>query len=148
MKSMVLLIDANVVLDYLLNREPHFQDSYSVISYCQSEIAEGFIAFHSISVIWYVLRKKPAKARRAALMDICEILTVTGASHEAVISAVQNEDFPDFEDCLQEQCAATVHADYIVTWNKADFAASKIPAVTPTEMVHLLKQKNNAVKGE
>ena len=76
MKNMVLLIDANVVLDYLLNREPHFADTYKIINYCKSEAVEGFIAFHSMSVIWYVLRNKPREARRAALMDICEILVV------------------------------------------------------------------------
>ena len=141
MRNMVLLIDANVVLDYLLNREPHFKDSYSIISHCQDGSVEGFVAFHSVSVIWYVLRKKPDKARRAALTDICEIFTVTGASHEAVMTAVQNEDFPDFEDCLQEQCAATVRADYIVTWNTTDFAASKIPAITPKEMIRFLEQE-------
>ena len=139
MKNMVLLIDANVVLDYLLNREPHFADTYKIINYCKSEAVEGFIAFHSMSVIWYVLRNKPREARRAALMDICEILTVTGAPHEAVVEAVKNEEFPDFEDCLQEQCAATVYADYIVTWNVSDFTTSKIPAVTPTEIMRLLE---------
>ena len=30
-------------------------------------------------------------------------------------SAIENEAFNDFEDCLQEECAVEIMADYIVT---------------------------------
>ena len=65
-------------------------------------------------------------------------LTVAGASHNAVVRAILNEDFPDFEDCLQEKCALEVGADYIITRNVKDFSASEIPAVTPAEMIEII----------
>lgn len=40
---------------------------------------------------------------------------------EKIISAIDNEQFLDFEDCLQEESAAAETADYIVTRNLADF---------------------------
>lgn len=40
---------------------------------------------------------------------------------EKIISAVENEEFSDFEDCLQEECAVEAMADYIVTRNPDDY---------------------------
>ena len=44
-------------------------------------------------------------------------------------------DFPDFEDCLQDECAAQSHADYIITRNTDDFSNSNVPAITPSDFL-------------
>ena len=44
-------------------------------------------------------------------------------------------DFPDFEDCLQDECAAQNHADYIITRNTGDFSNSNVPAITPSDFL-------------
>ena len=139
MKNMVLLIDTNVVIDYVLVRQPQYSNSVRVISACQNKIVKGYLAFHSLSTIWYVARKNynPQK-RRALLLEITDFLTVTSASHDSVIEAIRNEDFRDFEDCLQEKCALAVNADYIVTNNVKDFELSAISAVTPADMLKIL----------
>lgn len=138
---MVLLIDTNVVLDYILIREPQYYYANQLIEYCQKFNVKGYIAFHSVSIIWYNLRKKTTPSeRRKFLLNITDFFTVTGASHNAVVRAILDEDFPDFEDCLQEKCALEVGADYIVTNNIKDFKTSKIPAVTPEEMCEILSE--------
>ena len=38
---------------------------------------------------------------------------------------------------LQEECAYSAKADYIVTRNKKDFSRSRISVVTPEELVAL-----------
>ena len=43
------------------------------------------------------------------------------------------EEFKDFEDCLQDECAKQVFADYIITRNIADFTTSEIPSLTPAD---------------
>lgn len=45
----------------------------------------------------------------------------------------------DFEDCLQDECAKQVNADYIVTRNIKDFSKSDIPAVTPEIFLKILE---------
>ena len=59
------------------------------------------------------------------------------AVFETRLSAVQNIDFRDFEDCLQDKCAQAVHANYIITRNVADFVHSSVKAVTPEEFLTL-----------
>ena len=139
---MVALIDTNVILDYLLERQPQFTYSAQILTQCRAQQLKGFVAFHSISTIWYLLRKHPQEERRRALTEVTDMLTVTSASHEEVVNAIQNENFPDLEDCLQEKCALNVGADFIVTNNIKDFSASQIPAVTPKEFLEVIYGKN------
>jgi len=56
---------------------------------------------------------------------------VTGTSHERVCHTIERDDFPDFEDCLQDECAGEVLADYIITRNVEDFKTSKVKAISP-----------------
>lgn len=44
-----ILIDTNVLLDYLLEREPFFDDAKKVILLCTEGNTKGCIAAHSIS---------------------------------------------------------------------------------------------------
>lgn len=134
---MVVLIDTNVILDYLLERQPQFIYADSVFSQCRTKRVKGFVAFHSISTIWYLLRKRPQAESRSLLTQVTDLLTVTSASHEEVVNAIKNENFSDFEDCLQEKCASNIGADFIVTNNIKDFSSSQIPAVTPAEILEV-----------
>lgn len=138
MKNMDILIDVNVIMDYLLEREKYFEYAQRLFKYCAESRVNGYVAFHRLSIISYVLRKYPDEERRQALYKITGLLTVVSASHNAVVYAIGDENFSDFEDCLQEKCALQAGADYIVTSNVKDFAASKVPAVTPAEMVELI----------
>ena len=143
MQNISILIDTNIVLDYILVRQPEFSNSTRVLLACQNDDVKGYLAFHSLSTIWYVARKNyNAQKRREILLEITDFLTVTGASHNSVIDAIKNEDFHDFEDCLQEKCALEINADYIVTNNIKDFAASTISAVIPADMLKILVKNN------
>ena len=136
---MVVLVDANVILDYIASREPYYRDAYKVMELCHSGETEGYLSFHSVSIIWYTLRKfvPDAGERRAWMRKILQMIRVTGASHEAVLKAVDMEDFRDFEDCLQDRCAETVNARYIITNNVKDFKSSIVPAITPGDFLEL-----------
>ena len=148
MKNMVLLIDANVILNYLLAREPESEYAKKIIDFCRTGKIHGYMAFHTVSIVWYALRKKPVKERRQILFDLCKMLTVTGASHEAVIAAIEDDAFVDFEDCLQEKCAEEINAEYIVTENTRDFSTSSIPAVTAARMVDILLAEEHTTSSE
>ena len=132
---MVLLVDVNIVLDYLLKREPFYSDSKKVIELCSEESVTGCIALHTVTTIWYILRKIPDEQRRKALRSICDLLEVVGTSHDEVIAAIERTDFKDFEDCIQTKCAKTANADYIITRNTDDFKLSEIAVLTPQELI-------------
>lgn len=136
MKNKVL-VDTNVLLDYLLIREPFYEDSYKIVSDCVDGKLDGCIAAHSISNMFFILRKDfEIKERREILINICKIFTVEGIDFEKILAGLYNEDFSDFEDCLQMECAKTFGADYIITRNVADYQNSEIPPVTPQEFLN------------
>ncbi len=136
---MLVLFDTNIILDVLEKRLPFYDSSKSALESCVSGNVTGFIALHSISNIFYILRKRYSAAdRRRLLLDILDLLQIAGADHESVRNALQREDFADFEDCLQDECAKQIRADYIITRNTDDFSTSHIPAILPDDFLKIL----------
>ena len=139
---MLILIDTNVLLDVIARREPYVIFSEKVIDLCRQEIINGAIAGHSVLNAMYVLRKNfTLEERKKIFLNLCEFLYVESVDFGKIIQALKDDDFSDFEDCLQMQCALSLRADYIVTRNVKDFAASEIPAVTPEEFLNILEEQ-------
>lgn len=137
---MRVLIDTNVALTYLSGREDPFSKEIDIIMRkCAEEKLDGAIALHSLSIIWYHTRKLPEQTRRDWIRLLCELLTVSGADNESVLDAVDNVEFRDFEDALQNCCAASFNSDYIITVNIKDFEKSSVKALTPGEFIKLLE---------
>lgn len=129
---MVILVDTNIILDVIASREPFVTESRKILELCARQEIKGYIAFHSVSNIFFILRKKFSnEERRLLLRGILKVLKVTGASHEKVVTALEQKDFEDFEDCLQEKCAKEVGAECIITRNKEDYINSSIQVKTP-----------------
>ena len=139
---MLILIDTNVLLDVIARREPYVIFSEKIIDLCRQEIINGAIAGHSVLNAMYVLRKNfTLEERKEIFLSLCEFLYVESVHLGKIIQALKDDDFSDFVDCLQMQCALSLRADYIVTRNVKDFAASEIPAVTPEEFLKILEEQ-------
>lgn len=133
-----ILIDTNILLDYLLEREPFFEDAKEVILTCTEGNTKGCIAAHSISNMFFILRRDyDAKERREVLKNLCMIFDVEGIDKTKLLLGLENEDFSDFEDCLQMECAKSYGAEYIVTRNVSDYSVSDIKAILPSEYLEL-----------
>ena len=86
-----------------------------------------------------MLRKEYSQEeRRKFIRSLCEIFWISDLNTEKIMSAIDNEQFLDFEDCLQEECAAAEMVDYIVTRNLADFKRSRVKVIGPEEFMKLL----------
>lgn len=133
-----ILVDTNVLLDYLLIREPFYEDAEKIVHACVEGTIKGCIAAHSISNMFFILRKDyNTKERREVLSSLCAIFDVEGIDKAKLLSALQNEDFSDFEDCLQMECAKAYNAEYIVTRNLSDYKTSEIQAILPRDYLEL-----------
>lgn len=132
---MKLLIDANILLDILQNREPHVQASSVVWKLCETEKAKGYVSALTFANLVYIMRKEldPKKIEETlkALSLIFEFadFNVSDLTHAAEL------EWDDFEDAVQSVTAERVHADYIITRNVRDFAKSKVVAFTPSELI-------------
>jgi len=134
---MKLLIDTNIIVDFLADREPFAAHSERVIEMCIDGYAEGLLTASSVTDIYYIMRK--VSGREAALKRInslLEILDVVSVGKAELIKAMEL-DIPDYEDALAAICAKRVKADYIVTRNIKDFKNSSVKAITPKELLQL-----------
>ena len=121
-----------------INPPAFFEDAKKVILSCTEGNTKGCIAAHSISNMFFILRKDyTAKERREILSSLCTIFDLEGIDKAKLLSGLANEDFSDFEDCLQMECAKSYGADYIVTRNVSDYSVSDIKAILPSEYLGL-----------
>ncbi|MBQ9209342.1 MAG: PIN domain-containing protein [Oscillospiraceae bacterium] len=135
---MRVLLDTNILIDYISEREPFTEDARSIIRMCMEKDLYGCISAHTVTNTFYILRKElSVSQRKHFLLDMCRFLAVAGLDKELLVSALENESFTDVEDCLQAECAKEFGADYIVTRNVKDFTGSSIPAITPGDFIRL-----------
>ena len=133
-----ILVDVNVALDVLLDREPHFQASAAVWSAVESGAVEGLLAAHAVSTIHYLAGKEhgAASARRtvAALLRVFGVAAV-GA---VVIRDALQSPAPDFEDAVTVSAARLASCDLVVTRDPKGFRGSRVRVVSPEAAAPLL----------
>jgi len=135
---MKVLIDTNIVLDMLLERDLFEASSTKVFELAESGKVEAFLTANSITDIVYILRKKYDKEKiQSAVSELMKFIKVVSVTLKDISKAF-NFLFTDYEDALQTQCAIKIKVDYIVTRNIKDFKSGHIKAITPDEFIKLL----------
>jgi predicted nucleic acid-binding protein len=135
---MALLIDTNIILDWLLIRRPFAEPARHVIKLCIGGIFQGYLAAHTILNIFYILRKEKSIAERTEiLLMLCNYFEIINIEKLMMVSVLENDDLQDLEDGLQIQCAKDANLDYIITRNIKDFTKSSIKALLPEEFLKI-----------
>ncbi len=130
---MRLLIDANILLDVLQKREPHYHDSALIWKLCETGSAEGYVSSLTFANLVYVMRKELAPDEvETVLRQLKLIFQLTDLSVSDIIRAAEMK-WNDFEDAVHSAIAERIHADCIITRNVKDFKKSKVYALTPAE---------------
>ena len=139
MKNITVLIDTNIFIAVLQDRIPFTDNSQSVVALVVQKKIKGAVAAHSITNLWYILRKTHSdEERRNYLLSLFELFDVVSMDKNRLVAALENSNFKDFEDCLQDECAYAINADYIITRNAKDFESSMVKALTPEEFLENL----------
>jgi predicted nucleic acid-binding protein len=133
-----VLFDTNVVLDVLLDRQPHAEASAAAWAAVETGIAEGMLAAHAVTTIHYLIQKEMGnvKARRI-VSAILRVFGVAGVDGEVVQEALQLP-FTDFEDAVTAAAARLAGCECIVTRDPKGFRRSPVRALTPEAVAPLL----------
>ncbi len=92
-------------------------------------------ADYSFINIAYITRKLfPTEDLRLLLKDLRKYVEVVDIGAD-VIDKVLNDNWKDFEDCVQYYTALSKNADVIITRNKRDFVSSDIQVFSPREFL-------------
>lgn len=134
-------LDTNVLIDFLISREPHFSSADKIFGLCAEGFIELFLSPHSLTDAVYIVRKTlTAQQTKFALFDIASFVQIATLEKDTCLAALKNTVFLDFEDCVVSTCAEVVGASYIITRNTKDFKFSKVPPITPSDFLMLIEK--------
>jgi predicted nucleic acid-binding protein len=136
---MKVLIDTNIVLDVLLNRQPYCQDAAKIIVLSEKEIIESYVSASAITDIYYITQKEYKNKQVAIdlmkkILEVILVATITGNNIYRALDLGWN----DFEDSVQYIVGESISADYIITRNLDDFNNSTIKIVTPEQFLNII----------
>jgi predicted nucleic acid-binding protein len=133
-----VLFDTNVVLDLLLDREPHSTHAAELFSRVECGEITGFVCATTITTIHYLASK--ANGIHSAKKGVQNLLTLFDIApvNRSVLEGALVGKFHDYEDAVVHEAARQIDAKAIVTRNARDFKFSTIPVYSPDEMVKML----------
>lgn len=140
---MKVLFDTNVVLDQLLEREPHVDAAEQLLSLVDAGRLEGLICSTTATTIHYLAsRAVGAQAAMNYVRTLLSIFDVACVDREMLRSAL-DPGFADFEDAVIHEAARQTGAAAIVTRNAKDLARSELPVFSPAELLAAVRAESD-----
>ena len=129
-----VLIDTNVILDYVLKREPFANDALACMERLFGAKAKVYLTASTITDIYYLTNKalhdkEKSKDVIAKLLNAFQIAGVDKADCLNALSLPMT----DYEDALVSTCAKKVRAEFIITRNLSDYKNSPVAAIAPAD---------------
>ena len=98
---MVLLIDANIILDVLLNRPEFVKESSLVWKLCETEQAKGYISALTFANLVYIMRKQLTPEKIEDVLQRLGLIFEFADLTSADVSKAAALHWADFEDAVQ-----------------------------------------------
>lgn len=138
-----VLLDTNILIDFALRREPHFEQARKVMILGYLREIELWMGSSQISDLIYVTTEggKSQLNRQAqnALAKMLQFMRVY-ATDEEDCRALVDSNWEDLEDALVHRSALGVKADLILTRDQDGFARSAVRACGYKELFDHLKE--------
>lgn len=133
-------IDCNILLDWLLDREPFSSYSAKIIELIETRKIIGLVSPLTLANTYYVISKElNKKIADEFIHDSLHIFLVPGVSLKNVKEAISNK-FKDFEDDVHSSIAAENGADFLLTRNKKDFKTDKFKVLDAEEFLRIVEE--------
>ena len=131
---MRVLIDTNVVLDFLQEREPFVENAARLFERIDAGEVEGFIAATTITNIYYIVRRAAGKSvAQDAIIQVLSDINICAVDLKVLEQALVLN-FENFEDAVQYACAVASGVDAIVTRDTSGFTNAEILVVSPQDI--------------
>jgi len=132
---MKILIDTNIVLDYLLDRMPFSKAAEWIFSQTEYGQFDTFIGGTTVTTVHYLITKAlGAKMSYSYIEKLLRLFQIAPITHTVLASALDLK-FPDFEDAVLHEAAIHVGAEAIITRDMKGFHRAKIPVYSSDEFV-------------
>ena len=136
---MKILVDTNIILDVVLERQPFVEQAIQLLETTQQANITLYVTATTITDLYYIIRR--AKDRTTALSfieDLLQLMEIASVD-ETVIKEALRSDIRDFEDAIQESAAKRQIIQGIVTRNETDFDNSTLKIYNPESFLRDLQ---------
>lgn len=141
---MRVLLDLNVILDVLLERDPWRVEAEQIWDANRDGRIDAFVSAAGVPTIFYVVRKQADLSRsHLAVVNCLRSLEIAVVDRPALEMA-STLPGSDYEDNLQIACASLAGLDAIVTRDPKGFAGSTVAVLSPAELLERLSKEENA----
>jgi predicted nucleic acid-binding protein len=132
---MRVLLDTNIILDHLLEREPFADEANRLINAIELKQIQGYMTATTCTDIFYISRKKQGSALvKQALSELLRLLEVCTVDRK-IIEIALTSNISDLEDAVQLACAMNENLDAIITRDLQGFVNSPITILSPGEVL-------------
>lgn len=129
----LLLLDTNVLLDVILDREPWVREAALLLDSIAKGLARGAIAGHALTTVHYIVERARGRTSAVtAMSDLLELLEVVPLDRNDFQRALALG-LRDFEDAVQAAACLSAGAEMLVTRNASDFKGSPVATRSPAE---------------
>ena len=140
-----LLLDTNVFIDALANREPYAKDAKLILALGMLGEFDLWFSASQATDIFYILSEGGKTSRAAwARRQLAKLRTFANACAFAAedVDLALSSTWRDFEDACLNQVAHKVKPDAVVTGNVSDFALSDFPVFDCTALFEWIRSKD------
>ena len=135
---MRVLLDNDVVLDFILKRAPFDVEAKAIFdSAGRGEIKIYISTITSINAFYTTRKEKGKDIAFKAVEGLLKIVEVCRTDKSILQNAFSNN-FTDYEDAVQHECAVAENLDAIVTRNAKDYKNASIKVYSPDEFLQIL----------
>lgn len=136
---MELLIDTNVVLDRILQRQPFFESADKIFKLAKNPDINLKISASAVTDIYYIAYRnlKNRELVRELFIEILKIVKILPVNEENIHNAF-DLNWKDFEDAVQYSAAVANNIDAIITRNMKGFSQAEVKILTPEEMLDFI----------
>lgn len=136
---MRLLLDTNVMLDLLVQRQPWEKEALLIKGMAYFGDAELWVPAKSFTDMFYIMRKSFDSAQvQNALLGLKGTFHLCSLEESDVFEAC-TQGWSDLEDCLVDYAARKVKADYLITRDATGFKLSNTPVLTPQQFLEKME---------
>lgn len=125
-----VLLDTNVVLDWLLDRKPWADEAMPLWQARDTGQLIAYIPASALTDIFYIARRQVGNVAALAGVDRSLALEVVPVDKATLLRA-RALPGSDFEDNVGMACAEAERLDFIITRNPGDFRFAPLPAIEP-----------------
>lgn len=126
-----VLLDLNVLLDVILDRQPHAVEAGRLWAALEAGGGKGYVPAHGMTTLYYLIEK--ARGARFARQAVDALLTVFGVARvdDAVLRRAVALGWPDFEDAVCAAAAEAARCDLIASRDPEGFPDSPVRVSEP-----------------